>query len=264
MINKILISAKKNILFIIVTIIIWLFLFVYFLEPLLHLFVSKEEDYIPDIQGMVIDDALYFLTSKGFTFKVNYIDFEEGCIQNTVVSTYPPSPQKINKNRPIEINVFKERDNVEILNYIGLNVKEAKRLSKRNKLKLDVNYYIDSSDSIGMISRQLPSHKSIDGENLNYAPEGSILSVWICGERPPDEFLVPDIIGKGLNEAKNDLKNNGFLIGDIYYINKRDWLPNTVYNMSYMTAEGYGIEVLEGTKYTVPIRIDIKVTKDGD
>ena len=76
--------------------------------------------------------------------------------------------------------------------------------------------------------------------------------------------MVPDIIGKGLNEAKNDLKNNGFLIGDIYYINKRDWLPNTVYSMSYMTAEGYGIEVLEGTKYTVPIRIDIKVTKDGD
>ena len=99
---------------------------------------------------------------------------------------------------------------------------------------------------------------------MNYAPEGSLLSVWICGKRPPDEFLVPDIIGKGLNEAKNDLKNKGFLIGDIYYINNEDWLPNTVYNMSYMTTEGYRIEILEGTKYTVPIRVDITVTKDGD
>ena len=60
------------------------------------------------------------------------------------------------------------------------------------------------------------------------------------------------------------MKNKGFLIGDIYYINNEDWLPNTVYNMSYMTTEGYRIEILEGTKYTVPIRVDITVTKDGD
>ena len=242
----------------------WFFLLIYLFEPLLHLLMNKEEDYIPDLQGMVVEDALRFLESKGFSSKVNYIDFEEGCKQNTVVSTYPPSPQKINKNRPIEINVFSERSNVQILNFIGLNIKEAKRLSKKNKLKLDINYYIDSSDSIGIISRQLPSAFSIEDGDVNYAPEGSLLSVWICGERPPDEFLVPDIIGKGLNEAKNDLKNKGFLIGDIYYIYNSDWLHNTVYNMSYMTTEGYRIEILEGTKYTVPIRVDITVTKDGD
>tara|TARA_B100000900_G_scaffold27206_1_gene21072 strand:+ start:785 stop:1576 length:792 start_codon:yes stop_codon:yes gene_type:complete len=262
--NKIFTNIRRNLVITLFLGFAWFFLLIYLFEPLLHIFMNKEEDYIPDLQGMVVEDALRFLESKGFSSKVNYIDFEEGCKQNTVVSTYPPSPQKINKNRPIEINVFSERSNVQILNFIGLNIKEAKRLSKKNKLKLDINYYIDSSDSIGIISRQLPSAFSIEGGDVNYAPEGSLLSVWICGERPPDEFLVPDIIGKGLNEAKNDLKNKGFLIGDIYYIYNSDWLPNTVYNMSYMTAEGYRIEILEGTKYTVPIRVDITVTKDGD
>ena len=147
--------------------------------------------------------------------------------------------------------------------YIDLNIKEAKRLAKNNKLKLEVNYYVDGNDSLGVISRQYPKY-NISNIYEDYIYEGSVISVWVCNQRPPDEYIVPDVIGKSLNEAVKDLEISGFLIGDISYINKKDFLENTVYEISYITSGGYSVEVLEGLKYTVPIRIDIKVTKDGE
>ena len=132
-----------------------------------------------------------------------------------------------------------------------------------NRLKLDINYYVDGNDPLGIISRQHPKH-NISNIYEDYIYEGSEISVWVCNQRPPDEYIVPDVIGKSLNEAVKDLEISGFLIGDISYINKKDFLENTVYEISYITSGGYSVEVLEGLKYTVPIRIDIKVTKDGE
>ena len=243
--------------------IIWIVIISLSFEWWLNLSMGKEEGYIPDVEGMTKDHALELLASQGFSTELIYIDYIDGCEENTVFSTYPENPQKVNKNRTIEVNVYKKRDKVKVQEYIGLNIKEAQRIAKKNKLKLDVNYYIDGNEPIGIVSRQYPRYTALDIV-ADYVYEGSSISVWVCNERPPDEYIVPDVIGKSLNEAIKDLEISGFLIGDISYINKTDFLENTVYEISYITSEGYSVEILEGVKYTVPIRVDIKVTKDGE
>ena len=243
--------------------IFWMALITLMFEPFLKFLIDREEGYIPDVQGMTKENALSLLSNEGFFAEVVDVDYIDGCNENTVLSTYPTSPQKINKNRTIEVNVYKKRGKVRVERYIDLNIKEAKRLAKNNKLKLEVNYYVDGNDSLGVISRQYPKY-NISNIYEDYIYEGSVISVWVCNQRPPDEYIVPDVIGKSLNEAVKDLEISGFLIGDISYINKKDFLENTVYEISYITSGGYSVEVLEGLKYTVPIRIDIKVTKDGE
>ena len=76
--------------------------------------------------------------------------------------------------------------------------------------------------------------------------------------------MIPEVIGLTLNEAIKKIKINGFLIGDISYITKNDWLENTVYEISHLSSNGYDIEVLEGMKYTIPIRLNITITKYGE
>ena len=68
----------------------------------------------------------------------------------------------------------------------------------------------------------------------------------------------------GIIFAVKKIKINGFLLGEILYIDKNDWLENTVYEISHLSSSGYNIEVLEGMKYTVPIRLNITVTKYGE
>ena len=254
-------SLWKNRIAGVLVFVISIAIFPYIFEWVLNM--GKAEAYIPDVQGMTKDNALSLLSNQGFSTEVRYIDYIEGCDENTVFSTYPKSPQKINKNRSIEVNVYQKRSKVKIQKYIDLDIKEAQRLAKKNKLKLEINYYIDGDDPIGLISRQQPKY-TISDIIENYVYEGTVVSVWICDERPPDEYIVPNVIGKSLNEAIKDLEISGFLIGDISYISKSDLLENTVYEISYITAEGYSVEILEGVKYTVPIRVDIKVTKDGE
>jgi len=232
-------------------------------DRILKFSMGKEEGYIPDVEGMTKRDALNLLGSQGFSTEIRYVDYVEGCEENTVLNTYPKNPRKINKNRVVEVNIYKERAKVKVQRYLDLDLKKAQRLAKENKLKLEINYYIDGSDPIGFISRQRPPYKALDIAQ-NYVQEGSFVSVWICKERPPDEYIVPNVIGKSLNEAIKNLEISGFLIGDISYINKSNLLENTVYEISYITSEGYSVEILEGVKYTVPIRVDIKVTKDGE
>ena len=36
---------------------------------------------------------------------------------------------------------------------------------------------------------------------------------------------------------------------------------NTIYEISYVSSDGYNVEVLEGVKYTVPITLNITITK---
>lgn len=247
----------------ILAIVIWFIAVDFSFERVLKIYIGKEEGYIPDVEGMDEKAALDLLASQGFSTEVRYIDYVEGCKENSVFSTYPKNPQKINKNRVIDVNVYSQRAKVKVQKYIGLDIKEAQRLAKKNKVKLDVNYYIDGSDPIGIISLQRPKYTVSDIVD-NHIYEGDMVSVWICSQKPPDEYIVPNVIGKSLNEAIRDLEISGFLIGDISYINKTDLLENTVYEISYITSEGYSVEVLEGVKYTIPIRIDIKVTKDGE
>ena len=232
---------------------IWILLF----NPILHFFNAKEEAYIPYIEGMNEKEAIRILYEKGFDYRVEYISYQEGVTPFTIFSTYPRYPRKVNKNRPIELTIYKDKVEVEAWNYIGLTVNQAKKNAKKNKLNFDdknILYYYDENDPVNLISRQYPVEGAL-------VLESSPISFWVCNGKPPNEYIVPNVIGMGVNEAMKELKINGFLIGDISYIIKNNFLENTVYELSYISNEGYNVEVLEGVKYTVPITLNIVLTK---
>ena len=146
------------------------------------------------------------------------------------------------------------------VNYIGTTINEAKKRIKQNKLIFDernIFYYYDDLDFVDIISKQHPKEGSI-------VLESSSISFWVCAGKPPNEYVVPNVVGMGINEGIKELKINGFLIGDISYIIKNNFLENTVYELSYISKDGYSIEVLEGVKYTVPMTLNVLLTKYGE
>jgi len=228
--------------------------------PLLNIFLSKEEIYVPDVIGLSKDRAIAILDSVGLKSNIEYINYSKEAIPFSVFSLHPRAYSKINKNRSVELVVYNDKEEVQVSRYIGLTVKEAKKKIREDKLLIndtDLFYYYDDSDSPDLISRQYPDI----GEK---ALEGDKVSLWICAGKPPNEYVVPKVIGLTLNEAIKKIKINGFLLGEILYIDKNDWLENTVYEISHLSSSGYNIEVLEGMKYTVPIRLNITVTKYGE
>ena len=102
-------------------------------------------------------------------------------------------------------------------------------------------YYYDDSDIPNLISKQYPEF----GEKVL---EGSNISLWICSGKPPNEYVVPEVVGLTLNEAINKIKKRGFLIGEILYIDNDDFLENTVYEISLLYIfEILGCDILKTT-----------------
>ena len=227
---------------------------------MLNIFLSKEEIYVPDVVGLNEARAIAILDSIGLKNNIEYISYSEESIPFSVFSLHPRPYSKINKNRSVELVVYSDKEEIEISDYVGLTVKEARKRIKLDRLLLDevdLFYYYDDSDAPNIISRQYPNV----GDRVL---EGANISLWICSGKPPNEYVVPTVIGLTLNEAIKKIKISGFLIGEILYLEKDDFLENTVYEISHLSSNGYNIEVLEGMKYTVPIRLNITVTKYGE
>ena len=227
---------------------------------MLNIFLSKEEIYVPDVVGLNEVRAIAILDSIGLKNNIEYISYSEESIPFSVFSLHPRPYSKINKNRSVELVVYSDKEEIEVSDYVGLTVKEARKRIKLDRLLLDevdLFYYYDDLDAPNIISRQYPDvgDKVLEGANI---------SLWICSGKPPNEYVVPTVIGLTLNEAIKKIKISGFLIGEILYLEKDDFLENTVYEISHLSSNGYNIEVLEGMKYTVPIRLNITVTKYGE
>ena len=44
----------------------------------------------------------------------------------------------------------------------------------------------------------------------------------------PDQFMVPNVIGRSLRDARKIILEAGLMIGEIFYLDKSELLPETV------------------------------------
>ena len=241
----------------ILVVLVWAILF----NPILHYLFSTEEEYMEDIIGMYESDAVEILAEKGFKTKITYLDYQEGIKPYTVFNMFPKPFTKIKKNRVIELSVFKNRSNIKVPNYIGLDIKEVRKKIKKDKLKLDddnVVYYYDELGPLNKITNQKPAPGS-------KALEGSQLYLDICMGSSPNQFIIPDnIIGYGLDDVKIKLRKTGFSIGKIDTTYNNDYLEETVFGIYYDGNNDQKIEIYEGGIYTVPIRVNIIINKEKE
>ena len=241
---------------IIAVVLMWMLLF----NPIQHFIFSTEEEYMEDVIGMYESEADSTLKEKGFKTKVTYLEYQEGAKPFTVFNMFPKPFTKVKKNRVVELSVFKDKSNIEIPNYIGLDLKEIKKRLKKDKVKLkdkNIEFYYDESGPDNKVTGQSPAPGKI-------VIEGADLFLDICMGASPNQFIVPDnIIGYSLDDVKIKLRKKGFAIGRIDTIENNKYLEETVFGI-FAEIDNVEVEILEGNIYTIPMRINIIITKEGD
>ena len=94
----------------------------------------------------------------------------------------------------------------------------------------------------------------VHGQSLEPGVEvkgGTLVDITVSNGRPPDRFIVPDVIGFSLEQAKKSIRSSGLRIGDIKYEIQPTLLQDTIIRQSYDPDE----EVQQFTK------IDLVVSK---
>ena len=230
-------------------------------NPFMHYLFSSEEEYMDDLIGMYESDAVDLLEERGFKTKIVYLEYQDEVLPHTVFNMFPKPFTKVKKNRIVELSVFKDRSTIIVPDYTNLNLKEVKKRLKKDKLVLDdgdIMYFTEDNISRDIVYHQKPKA----GEKVL---EGSKLIINVSLGQSDGVFKVPnEIIGLLLPDVILKLKKNRFLIGDIDTVYNKDLVNETVFDIYYNSGDNQKVEIYEDQTFTIPMKVNIVITKDEE
>ena len=231
--------------------IIFILLVIFFDKIVMPLYIHHNKEVIlPDVIEKKYSEAKNILESKGF--KVIVEDKKPvDTMPPDIILIQNPSPNSVvRKGRRVYVTLSTIANPVIVPSLIGDSEREAE--IKINNSKLE----------IGLIERDFSSFFP-EGVVINQSPlsgtkarKGELVNITVSIGKSPDEIIVPDIEGKNLEIAKDDIKKTGLKIGKVYYMVKNDLLPNTILVMLFKDEL-----ISSGTPLKPGDSIDIVVSK---
>lgn len=188
-----------------------------------------EEFELVNVKKMPFKKARKKLNSAGL-----YVEIIDSVIVNNTPSgliwkQVPEPGTKIKEGRVVRLVVTKSRKNISMPRLVGKSFKAAKMELERSGIETDINLLVSREYSNekpeGVILRQ-----SVN-EGVMIRPSQPIHIVISKG--PPSKiYEVPDLIGRSLKDAKDQLRKVGLRVGKIEYIESSEFTPRTVVKQS--------------------------------
>ena len=184
---------------------------------------TGQEFPIPDITGYNIDKAREILEADGFVMSEEIIektDYDNPA--GRVLMQYPKAGANCKIGRNVFVTVSTGALAVTVPKLIGLSPQDAKYRITESRLFLDSILY--------EFSTQFPEGV-VMGQSLvvnDSAAIGDSIFIVVSVGRHPTEFIIPEVKGKILDIATEELNKGGFKISEIVYMKNEEYLPNTV------------------------------------
>ena len=204
---------------------------------------KKDEIYLPDVKGEYIDDAKLLLDD--FKVIIYYIKHLEKYKAGTVINQSPRAFTKIKKDREVKLTVVSDKEDVIIEDFYNQSLRSVQLKLDRQNIIIDTliyefNEFVDKNNIIN----QFPDKGSkLDNE---------MITLIISLGKPPDYYVVPDLINISYNKAKELVSNSGLLIGEIKYEYVDTLLNNTVI---YQDHPAY-------KRLSMPLKINLIISTD--
>ncbi|HEV7647611.1 MAG TPA: Stk1 family PASTA domain-containing Ser/Thr kinase [Actinophytocola sp.] len=158
---------------------------------------------VPDVTGRSVDEATKLLKDAGLAVapEKGEREVEEDEQPGDVVETDPTAGQPVSKGSQVKLIVGKEPDKVDVPDFTGQNVDAARGNLENLGFKVEVNE-VDSDQDKGTVVDQ-------DPKNTKVAP-GSTVRLDVSKGQDDNQFTMPNIIGKTLQEAEGQLRGMGW------------------------------------------------------
>lgn len=186
---------------------------------------SEETLKMPNLIGMQLDDAEKTITSLDLKLaKVNEL-YSEQYSNGTVINQSPRAGQVIKKGRDVFLTVSRGREEVEVPNLVGQNVRNSRILLKNIGLDVgNITYVNDESYGVDTIVAQSP----VPGSKVSY---GKVVDL-VVSRGSVDLVKVPFLEGLNIDNAIKLLKESDLNVGNLIYLENQTYLPNTVLSQS--------------------------------
>ena len=162
-----------------------------------------------------------------------------------VINQSPRAFTKIKKDREVKLTVVSDKEDIIIEDFYNQSLRSVQLKLDRQNIIIDTliyefNEFIDKNNIIN----QFPDKGSkLDDE---------LITLIISLGKPPDYYVVPDLINISYNKAKELVSNSGLLIGKVKYEYVDTLLNNTVI---YQDHPAY-------KRLSMPLKINLIISTD--
>jgi beta-lactam-binding protein with PASTA domain len=222
-------------------------LFVLVDKLILPWYVDSPETVVPDVVGMKDTDAIELLQNSGFEPMVIDTTYGESYPEGIIFLQKPTERKLVKVGRKIYLFVSGGAHVVSVPQLIGKTMLDAKFALERIGLKLGRVTQLPSDKPKDMIFDQ----QFAEATTLS---KGQTVNISVSAGRSGGSIIVPNLIGKSLEQTESILAAKSLTIGKINFQISQTLLPNTVLDQ-YPSS---------GNKLNPGEKVDLFVTKSSE
>ncbi len=180
---------------------------------------------VPNLTSLVFEDAREVLNRLDLKIveEAKKFDTTNEFPIGTIMVQNPRAGTTVKTGRRVYVIVSKGEPLVEMPKLVGESERNAIFMLENLGLRLG-EIYLTSSDSSNQLLIGKVVHQSIPvGSEIKV---GTLVNITVISES--DQFFAPQLVGRSLAEARRIVFQAGLAIGEIYYEEKSDLLPETV------------------------------------
>lgn len=170
---------------------------------------------VPQLKGMLINEAVEKLESQGFSYDLDSV-YQMDARPGLVIEQDPDPNTKVKENRTLYLTIItRTAPEVAFPDLVEKTFIEARAMLNSYGLKLGDTTYIPD------IARDVVLDVKFGGEKLNAGrpiPKGSIIDLVLGDGRGANEVQVPDLTGLTLEQARFALRGVSLTFGAINYM----------------------------------------------
>ncbi len=170
---------------------------------------------VPQLKGMLINEAVEKLESQGFSYDLDSV-YQMDARPGLVIEQDPDPNTKVKENRTLYLTIItRTAPEVAFPDLVEKTFIEARAMLNSYGLKLGDTTYIPD------IARDVVLDVKFGGEKLNAGrpiPKGSIIDLVLGDGRGANEVQVPDLTGLTLEQARFALRGVSLTLGAINYM----------------------------------------------
>jgi beta-lactam-binding protein with PASTA domain len=204
---------------------------------------TGRECILPDITNLSLREAKEILQKRDLSLRVLAEEYNPLKPPGIILSQSPAPQAKVKKGRIVKVVVSKGEKMVLVPDLKGVSLRQAEIMLREKGLEVgEITWVCSDTFPENVVVESSPSF----GLSV---PLGMSVNLEVSLGVSPDTLMMPDLVGKSLEETKSILKELGLEIGEIRYETKDYLPPETV--LEHFPQEG--AEVKKGTRVNLKV-----------
>jgi len=204
-----------------------------------------DEIEMPDMIEMNVNEAKDTLEKSDFNVIVADSVYDANYPEGTVVEQMPVAFSTVKQGRNVYLTVSNGEKPIVMASLFGMSPRDAELKLKAMGLKLRtvLQVYNDLYPAGAVIAQSHPKNEPVN--------KNARITITVSLGEMPSERKIPNLIGKSLSAARQQLRQLDVSIDEIEYEGNNSYLPNTVLKQS----------LKEGSAIDEESEIDLVVSK---